>query len=289
MRIAVTGAGGMVGRALARRLSGGDFVIALGHPDLDVTDENAVRAWMSRERPEGLINCAVLGVDECEADPERAHAVNVAAPMWLARAAGQIGAQMLHLSSNYVFDGCREGGEPYTIENPPNPINVYGRTKWEGERAVAAACPGSSIVRTSWVFGPGKASFLSDVHRRLLAGDRVRAISDTRASATYVEDLAPRIAEILRMRQSGTHHVVNAGACTYFEFALEAGRALDLPAERVASLIEPAPEEQMRRAAPRPRSTPLAGRRGDPPMRAWQEALADYIKSDIAIRRGAGP
>lgn len=286
MLVLIIGAGGLVGRALTQRLSRQLSVVALGRRDLDVTDSAAVRSRVFSERPNLVINCTAVGVDECEAHPDRARAINVAAPEALARGAAEIGAEMLHFSSNYVFDGRRGDGRPYTIEDSPNPINVYGKTKLEGERAVAAACPASYIVRTSWVFGPGKASFLSGVHRKLLAGERVRAITDTRASTTYVGDLAERVTEILERRRHGIYQIVNAGSCTYSEFAMEAARILELAPARAAALVEPVRESDMRRPAPRPASTSmrclLSEQLGMAPMRPWQGALADYIKSDIA-------
>lgn len=286
MRVLITGAVGHIGRRLTRLFSRAHRVTALGHLDLDVTDPKAARDRILFERPDLVINCAVLGVDDCEADPERAQMVNVAGPRALARAVANTGAEMLHFSSNYVFDGRRQDDRPYTVDDAPNPVNVYGKTKLEGERAVTTACPASYIVRTSWVFGPGRESFLSSVHRRLMANERVRAIVDTRASATFVEDLAQRVAEILERKKHGTYQVVNRGACTYYEFAIETVRIVGLAPATAETLIERARERDMRRGAPRPASTPmrclLSEELGLSPMRRWQEALAGYIKMDIA-------
>ncbi|HEU4521264.1 MAG TPA: sugar nucleotide-binding protein, partial [Thermoanaerobaculia bacterium] len=137
MRIVVTGASGLVGRAIVRRTG----ATGLTHRDLDITDESAVRETVARLRPDMVINCAVIGVDDCETDPQLARAINIEGPRNLARVAPAI----VHFSTNYVLD----------------PVNVYGRTKLEGEQAVLDANSASLVVRTSWVFGSGKESFLS--------------------------------------------------------------------------------------------------------------------------------
>jgi dTDP-4-dehydrorhamnose reductase len=283
MKIIVTGAGGLVGGSLSRRLARvGAEVLALPRADLDVTDAGAVGRLIRAERPGLVVNCAVLGVDECERDPAAAHAVNVEAPRSLAAACAEASADVIHFSTNYVFDG--EGDRFYTEEDETRPSSVYGRTKAEGERAALGANPRCAVVRTSWVFGAGKSSFLSTAHRELLAGRRVRAINDTWASVTYVEDLASRVEELLARRARGLFHVVNAGVCTYEDFAREAARLAGLGEREATPLVETVTEAAMRRAAPRPRYTPMrspaAERLGLEPLRDWREALADYVCND---------
>jgi dTDP-4-dehydrorhamnose reductase len=194
----------------------------------------------------------------------------------------EAGAWFLHFGTNYVFDGEREA--PYTEEDEPRPLNIYGSTKAEGEHSALAFNLRCIVVRTSWVFGAGKSSFLSTAHRKLLAGRRVRAIKDTWASVTYVEDLASRVEEILALCVSGLFHVVNEGVCTYEEFAREAARLVGLSEEEAATLIETFAESEMRRAATRPRYTPLRSlasqQLGLAPLRDWREALAEYVRND---------
>ena len=279
MKIIITGAGGLVGGCLARRLGRGHEVLAPRRAELDVTDDEAVARFIREERPRLVVNCAVLGVDECERDPAAARAVNADAPRSLAAAASAVGAEFLHFSTNYVFDG--EGREPYDERDEPRPLNVYGRTKEEGERAALGANPRGYVVRTSWVFGAGKESFLSTAQRELSAGRRVRAISDTWASVTYVEDLASRVEEIIGASRHGLYHVVNEGVCTYEDFAREAGRLAGLDEDGAARLIETVTESEVRRPAARPRYTPLrcaaAAALGLPPLRHWREALGAYV------------
>lgn len=283
MKILITGAGGFVGKQLARFFSADHQVTALTHQALDITHREAVRGLVNQARPDLVINCAVLGVDVCEADPARAEAVNVAGPRFLAEAAAGIDAEILHLSTNYVFDGRREGGPFYTIQDAALPINQYGVTKLAGESAVIETAPKSYVVRTSWVFGHGKDNFFSAAVRSLNARKPVRAVNDLWASVTYVSDLAARINEILARRRYAIYHVVNDGVCSHYEFALEIARRLNLAATESNALIEAVSDTETKRLAARPRYTPMRCRvseeLGLPPMRDWYAALGDFITS----------
>ena len=282
-KVLITGAGGLVGRHLARRLAARHEVLALAHRDLDITDRAAVWRRVEAERPDLVVNCAVLGVDECERDERAARALNVEGPRALAEAAGPAGADVLHFSTNYVFDGRDAARAPYTQEDEPRPVNVYGRTKFEGERAVRAAARQSFVVRTSWVYGRGKESFLSSAYARLAAGRPVRAIADTWANTTYVEDLVGRVEEILARRVYGTYHVVNEGVCSYYDFASEAARLAGLSDAEAARHVIAVGEEETEREAERPRSTPMrclfSEGLGLAPLRHWRAALAAYVAS----------
>lgn len=261
MRVVVTGAAGLVGRAVVQRFG----AVGLTHADLDITDRAAVGRTVGDLDPDLIVNCAVLGVDECERDPALARAINVDGPSILAEHASAI----VHFSSNYVFEGT--GEIFYSPHDEAKPINVYGKTKLDGERAVAARCPQSFIIRSSWIFGPGKQSFISTVHRRLRAGERVRAVADVWASTTYVLDLVDRLAEIVSARQFGIHHVVNDGVCSNESFAREAATIVGAD----EALIERISTKEAHEA-PRPRYTPL---RATPPLRHWRSALRAYIDS----------
>jgi dTDP-4-dehydrorhamnose reductase len=289
MKITITGAGGLVGNHLARHLAAGHEVLALTHRDLDITDREAISRFCLSERPDVMINCAVIGVDESECDPSLAEAINVMGPQALAEATNEIGAEFIHFSSNYVFDGEPHGRAPYTIDDEPRPINIYGSTKLAGERAVRVASPRSFIIRSSWIYGSGKENFLSAAHRHLLAGERIRAIADVWASSTYVIDLAARVSEILEHGQYGIYHVVNSDICSYYDFAVEAALLTGLGDADMTRLIEKVSEAGAQRIAPRPRYTPmrclLSERLGLAPMRDWRAALADYILVDRKANR----
>jgi dTDP-4-dehydrorhamnose reductase len=256
--------------------------MALSHGDLDIADRAAVMRCLSDAAPSLIINCAVVQVDEAEENPAKAHAVNAQGAGFLGEAAAELGAEMIHFSTQYAFQGEPVGRAPYTIEDDPWPVNVYGSTKVAGERAVLDACARSFIIRTSWVYGSGKNSFLCTVHNDLKSGKRVRVINDIWSSTTYVEDLIDRILQIRAGGYYGTYHVVNEGVCSYYEFALEAGRLVGLDRHRLDVLLEIVKEADMKRVAARPRYTPLrcllSERLGFAPMRDWRAALAAYIE-----------
>jgi dTDP-4-dehydrorhamnose reductase len=273
-RVLVTGASGLVGRSVGAGFSRPDrpkpVLTLLTHRDLDITDAAAVEQTIGDLRPDLIINCAVLGVDECQRDPVAARAINVDGPAFLARAAERIGAAIVHFSSNYVFSGVDE--RFYTIDDEPAPINVYGETKVAGERAVGECCSHAFVVRSSWIFGSGKDSFLATAHRRLLKGEPIRAVNDIWASATYVEDLVDTLATIVEQRRFGIHQVVNGGVCSNATFAREAARIVGADPQLVDEVSTHDVHD-----APRPRYTPMIGL---PPLRDWREALAAYIESD---------
>ena len=225
MKILVTGAAGLVGSHVSRALAAGHDVLALTRGDLDITDRDAVNRYVSALKPSLIVNCAVIQVEESEQNPLKAQAANVEGPRFLAAAASKLDAEIIHFSTQYVFDGEPVGRPPYTIKDEPRPVNVYGSTKVASEAAVRDLCARSYIIRTSWVYGSGKNSFLCKVHSDLHSGKSVRAIVDIWSSTTYVEDLIQRILQILATRRYGTYHVVNQGFCSYYEFALEAGRS----------------------------------------------------------------
>jgi dTDP-4-dehydrorhamnose reductase len=280
MRVVVTGAAGLVGRAVMQHFSGAPApspaIFSLTHRDLDITDARAVERRIDDLRPDLIVNCAVLGVDECERDPAAARAINVDGPLFLAAAAERIGGALVHFSSNYVFSGAEE--RFYAVDDETAPVNVYGKTKAAGERSVLQRCTRALVVRSSWIFGPGKDSFLSTVHRRLIqsGGGRPRppilAVKDIWASATYVHDLVVTVGALVEQQTYGIHHVVNAGVCSNATFAREAARLVGAD----PLLVEEVSTTEVHHA-PRPRYTPMIG---SPPLRDWREALAAYIESD---------
>ena len=281
MKILITGASGLIGSHAAQRLDRDHEVVALKHADLDITDRESVSRCVWDTKPALIINGAVIQVDESEQNPAKAHAVNVEGPRSLAEAAMRAGAEFIHFSTQYAFDGEPIGRAPYTIKDEPRPINMYGKTKVASEQAVVDACPRSYIVRTSWVYGSGKDSFLCTAHKDLRARKRVRAIVDIWSSTTYVEDLIERVLQILKKRRYGIYHVVNEGVCSYHEFAFEAGQLVGLNQDQLESLIEVVKETEMKRVAARPRYTPMrclvSEELGFAPMRDWRSALAAYV------------
>ena len=287
MRVLITGAAGLVGSHLTRRLRPEHEVLSPTHGDLDITDASAVERWFANSKPDLIINCAVLQVDDSELDPQKAAAVNIEGPRFLAEAANRAGAEIVHFSTQYAFAGEPLNRAPYTIGDKPAPINVYGKTKLIGEQAVREACARSYIIRTAWVYGAGKNSFLCTVYHDLKMGKRVRAIDDIWSSTTYIEDLIDRVMMIRRAGLHGIYHIVNTGICSYYEFAVESGRLAGLDDCEIDSLIEIIHERDMKRLAKRPRWTPLrcllSEELGLAPMRDWRAALAAYAGSTSEV------
>lgn len=281
MRTLITGARGLVGRGLASGYRDSGQVFAMAHSDLDITSRSAVDETLTSVRPDLIFNCAVIGVDDCEKDPSLSRRVNVDGPRWLAAAAARHRAVFVHFSTNYVFSGDRTDGSFYDVDDPAHPINVYGSHKLEGEQCALEEFGDALIVRTSWVFGEGKDSFLATVPSKLAEGTPVSAIEDVFASATWVVDLVRRVAELVERRASGIFHVTNEGVLSYADFAEEAGIMLGLDPDRRVELIERTSESAARRLAARPRWTPMRCSRtaelGLPPLRPWQAALGEYV------------
>jgi dTDP-4-dehydrorhamnose reductase len=292
MKVFITGAAGLIASHFARRLARDHEVLALTHRELDIADIESVHRSVANFHPDLIINGAVIQVDQAEEMPAQAQAVNADGPRILAQAANSAGAEMMHFGTQYAFEGEPAGRSPYTIADQTRPVNYYGRTKLAGEDGVRNGCGRSYIIRTSWVYGSGKNSFLCTVHDDLRTGRRVRAIDDIWSSTTYVEDLIDRCLEILRRRRYGTYHVVNDGVCTYYEFAIEAGKLVGLSRGQIDASIEITHERDMQRAAARPRYTPLRCLLSEelalPPMRDWKAALAAYVRGDSRVVSNPG-
>ena len=279
MRVMVTGARGMLGRAVVSHCeAAGDEVLAHDHASLDIADADAVAAAFERGRPEAVFNCAAwTDVDGCESDRERAFSVNARGPENLAAAARAAGAQLLTVSTDYVFDGAKEGF--YTQRDDPNPQSVYGAAKLEGERAAQRASARTTIVRTGWIFGAGGRNFLSRVVELSRAGAHLKVIADAWGTPTYAEDLARRLRELAELDLPGIYHVANAGAGASFEgFAREALAAAGLDAWNLESV----PMDSLPRPAPRPRNSRLrcllSEAVGLKPLPDWRASLREFVE-----------
>jgi dTDP-4-dehydrorhamnose reductase len=274
----VVGAHGQLGRELVARI-GPEVAWAGGRADLDVTDPAAVDARVAEARPDVIFNAtAYNNVDGAETDRDGAFAVNEGGPAHLAGAAARRSALIVHVSTNYVFDG--EKTQPYREDDAARPLSVYGRSKLAGERAVAAGAD-HLIVRTSALFGHGGnaskgGSFVDRVVARGRSGARLRIVDDQEISTTYAPDLADAILALVRDGARGMFHVVNEGSCTWHALAVEAlrlaGVRCEVAAVSTAELAAP---------APRPRysvlSTARYRSRGLPALRGWRDALAARV------------
>ena len=280
MRLIVTGAAGLVGRAVVSHASAmGESVVGYDHATLDISDKSSIEKAFQSTPPDVVINCAAwTNVDGCESDRHHAMAVNAKGPELLALACRGIGALLITISTDYVFDGARDGF--YTQRDQPNPISVYGESKLEGERLASAAWDRTAIVRSGYIFGPGGTNFLSTLVARARKGERLMAITDMVGTPTYAIDLAARIYELARLDHPDIYHVVNAGdGVSFAGFAQAATEMAGLGGD----LILPVTLDSLKRPAPRPRNSRLrcliSGELGLKPLPLWQDALAEFIAS----------
>lgn len=279
MRALVTGASGQLGRALVSRL--GEAVIWHGgRGELDICDAEAVLRLVRDARPDVVFNAAAYNhVDGAESDPAQALAVNALGPAHLARACRAAGAVLLHVSSDYVFEGAKR--EPYGEEDCPRPANVYGASKLSGELLLAATgCP-CLVVRTSGVFGAQGSrvkggSFVDRVLDRAHSGQPLKVVGDQVFSPTYAPDLAAALVALIGSGARGLVHVTNAGSCSWHAFAAAVVKTAGL-----AAAIEEIPSQDLGAPARRPAYSVLSNARyrslGLPPLRPWQEALDEYL------------
>jgi dTDP-4-dehydrorhamnose reductase len=280
VRILVTGARGMLGndvRRVAERA--GHELILVDLPELDITDAQKVVSFYERERPEATINCAAwTDVDGAESKRDAAYAVNADGAGNLARAAAQVHTPLLHISTDYVFDGTAplDGGgrpRPYLESDPTGPRSVYGETKLAGERQVLAASPSHTVVRTAWLYGVDGPNFVATMLR--LAGEReaVQVVDDQVGSPTWSGHLAPAVVGLLERGVSGLAHLTGAGSVSWNGFAKEIFRQAEVDCR-----VEAIPSSQMARPAPRPAFSVLETEREDVlPMGPWQDGLAGYL------------
>lgn len=278
----MAGAGGQVGRFLAGEAARrGREVSALTHRQWNIADPAAAERFIA----EGdlVINCAAIAnVDAAESDPDTAYAVNVTGPENIAHACARAGAQLVHISTDYVFDGRQR--HPYEVGDDAAPLGVYGRTKLAGELAVLAAMPDAHVVRTSWVYTGGDGNDVVAVLRRMAATDRtVDAVDDQTGSATYVKDLVDALLQIGEgYIREPVLHVANDGTCTRYEQAQAVFSELGADPGRV----RPVSAAKSPRPAPRPAysalSTAMSVRAGLRPPRPWRAALAEALAQPVA-------
>ena len=227
MKIVIVGAGGQLASDLVPALAG-HAVVPLPHAELDLCDAAAVRARLARERPDVVINTAAFHrVDECERVPEVPFRVNAVAARDLAQVCADLDSTLVSFSTDYVFDGRQR--RPYTEEDAPGPVNVYGVTKLAGEYFIRALCPKHFVVRTTGLYGVTAASkhggnFVETMIRLARARTPIRVVADQILTPTYTRDVARTIADLVRTDRYGLYHVTNSGACLWYEFACAVSR-----------------------------------------------------------------
>lgn len=299
MRVAVTGAGGRLGRAVVTALEEAPFSgpfgpIAWSRAIFDLDAPDGIVTLLERDRPEVIVHCAAwTDVDGCARDPGLAMARNGAATGVIARAAAERGVDLIVVSTNEVFDGRRTDIAGYRPDDDPDPINPYGASKLAGERLAAAAYEGAGsalgIVRTAWLFGPPGNDFPSRIllaaERAAAAGEPLRLVADEIGSPSYTVDVAEAITELIGAAAlPGVHHVVNGGRASRAEWAREILRQAGSSVETVD-----VPTSTWPRASTPPRWAVLepTALPGGEPLRAWPAAVADYLPTLLRQRTAA--
>ncbi len=280
MKLLVTGAGGMLGRAVV------DCAVRLGHDvhpatraDLDVTDAGAAQRVLRELRPAVVVHCAAYtDVDGAESEWGLAEAVNARGAGHVAAAAQAVGARIVHVSTDYVFDGSKR--EPWVESDPVAPLGVYGDTKLAGEQLVAAANPDHAIVRTAWLFGTGGRNFVDTMLALGAQREEVPVVTDQVGCPTWTGHLAGALVELAeRPDERGILHAAGAGQCSWNELALEIFERAGIDCR-----VLPATSEQFVRPARRPAYSVLGSERRDPVVLApWQRGLAEYLTARVAV------
>jgi dTDP-4-dehydrorhamnose reductase len=282
MRLMITGGSGMLGRDVcAVAEQAGHEVFSFAHPELDITDQEAVRRALRDARPHAVLNLAAYtNVDGAESDRQLAFAVNGAGPGHVARAAREWDAWTVHVSTDYVFDGGKRS--PYVESDPTGPQSVYGATKLAGEQHVAREAPHThTIVRTAWLFGLHGSCFPATMLR--LAGelDRLTVVDDQVGCPTFTRHLAQALLDIaagpeLRSTLTGVLHITAQGECSWFQFAREILRDADTE-------VKPGRTADLARPATRPAYSVLRTERGQrvPRLPHWRDGLAEYMADRV--------
>jgi dTDP-4-dehydrorhamnose reductase len=278
VKLLVTGAGGMLGRAVVERATGlGLHVHASTRAELDVTDAEAVTRALREVCPAVVVHCAAYtDVDGAESEWGAAEAVNARGAGNVASAAALVGARIVHVSTDYVFDGSKR--EPWVESDPVAPLGVYGDTKLAGEQLVAAANPDHAIVRTAWLFGAGGRNFVDTMLGLGAQRDEVSVVTDQVGCPTWTAHLAGALVELAeRPEETGILHIAGGGQCSWNELALEIFEQAGIDCR-----VLPATSEQFVRPAKRPAYSVLGTERRDPLLLpAWGQGLAEYLATRV--------
>ena len=282
MKVLVIGSHGMLGKDLANRLSSlsdqknpGNEVIAVDHEHVDITHGEDTSKFVIEVKPDVIVNCAAFSnVDACETQISEAFAVNATGARNVALAGKQTGAKIIHISTDYVFDGNKN--QPYIETDKPDPISVYGKSKLEGELAVQEIGGNYVIIRTAWLFGPFRKNFVTAMLELGRKNRSVSVVTDQHGSPTYTADLSDAIQTAISKDLRGIYHVTNSGACSRYEWAR---KIFELTGNQVSVISLKTAD--YKRAARVPQNSSLdctkytttTGQK----MRSWQEALREYI------------
>jgi len=277
MRIIITGANGQLGQALQKVLQADHDLIPTDVPEFDITQPAIVQQF-SDMRPELIIHCAAMtDVEGCAKDPDTAFKINAFGTQNVAHTCLRTNADMVHISTNEIFDGRSD--IPYPEDAQPNPINAYGSSKRAGEQMAANYVKDKLyIVRTAWLYGDNERMFPNKIIAAADKHGELRVVTDEISNPTYTPDLADAIAQLITTRAYGTYHFTNAGYCSRYDFAKEILRL----SERQHIPIHPITLSEYPRASTVPPFTPLINTRGPEigiELRPWQDALMAYFQT----------
>ena len=289
-RIMITGASGQLGRALNRLLSQGNgyeiyrtdaSFSEQGLTALDITDGQAVMTLVNDIKPDIVINCAAMtAVDLCESEPDKAYRINALGPKYMAEAAESIGAKLVHISTDYVFDG--QATEPYTESSIPNPVSVYGSTKLAGDKFVAGICDKYFILRTAWVYGEGK-NFIQTMLKLADSGKKIRVVSDQFGTPTSALELAKAVIFLMETDSYGLYNATCEGSTSWYEFAKAIFKEAGVKAE-----VEPITTAEYAAPAKRPMHSILDNKalrdRHGYYMKEWMDAFREFMKENESAR-----
>ncbi len=279
MKILICGGKGQLGSDCTRVLGGKYDVASLGSKELDITDPAAVHEAVQENAPDLILNCAAFTkVDECEIRKDLAWRVNAEGPRNLAHIAGSLGLRLIHISTDYVFDGRKKVPEPYTEADDPTPLSYYGTTKLEGEKAITEATDDYIILRTAWLYGIRGHNFLKTILRSVLkdSGRGIRVVDDQFGSPTWSSNLARQIMRLIETRGKGIYHASSEGYCTWYELA-----SCFLMKMGISHAISRCSTEEFHLPAIRPVNSILENQRlkteGANVMDHWKDSLDQFV------------
>lgn len=278
MKIVITGANGQLGKELTKQLHREYTVIPLAKSDLDITNKQEVEARLAQLKPEIIIHAAAYtAVDNCEINRMQAFQVNALGAGYVAKAANQINARMIYISTDYVFDGKKNA--PYNEAEQPSPNSMYGLSKWLGEQLVQMIAQESTIIRTSWLYGHEGSNFVKTMLKLAKQRKEIKVVHDQIGSPTYTTDLA-QVIKMLINKPTGIYQVSNTGVCSWYQFA----KAIFRESGSNPNLVSATTTEEYGTLAERPAYSVMShdalNKVGIQAPRHWEEALKDFIKKE---------
>lgn len=276
MKVLVTGVNGQLGYDVVERLKKLNIEhIGVDRQDFDLINEEQTKSFILNYKPDVVIHCAAYtAVDKAEDERDKCYAVNALGTRYIAQACVEIGAKMVYISTDYVFDG--EGEKPFEVTDEPRPINYYGQTKYEGELEVKKYVDKVFVIRVSWVFGINGNNFVKTMVRLGKERDQLNVVSDQIGSPTYTYDLAKLISDMIFTEKYGTYHATNEGFCSWYEFACEIFKLTGIDV-----LVNPIRTEDYPTKAVRPKNSRLSKKnlelKGFTKLPEWKEALERYL------------